>query len=205
MTGRTIRLAELPFALSSEGPVAAAAPTVDGDKVRVFAGPGADLFLDPRSVQEPPDAERFVATVAGDGQFSASVRVDFRNVFDSGVLICYHDDGNWVKLCAELDPERRGRVVSVVTRDGRSDDANGWEIPDTVHLRVSRMGNAFALHASDDGLVWRMVRYCALNIDPAAPIKFGLLTQSPTGEGTTATFASVRFTATTLSDVRDGS
>jgi hypothetical protein len=50
-----------------------------------------------------------------------------------------------------------------------------------------------------------MVRYCALNIDPAAPIKFGLLTQSPTGEGTTATFASVRFTATTLSDVRDGS
>jgi regulation of enolase protein 1 (concanavalin A-like superfamily) len=173
--------------------------------VKVHCGPKSDLFLDPAGNAERPDAERFLAPVEGDFRLSARVTVDFREIFDSGVLIGYVDEDNWFKLCAELDPEGVARVVSVVTRNGASDDVNSWPIgPDGVHLRISRLGEAFALHASDDGKVWRMVRYFAMPGGASSPLKVGVLAQSPRGTGTSAVFTEVRFDRTRLADVRDG-
>ena len=93
-----------------------------------------------------------------------------------------------------------------MTRDGASDDANGSPLPQgPAALRISRLGRAFALHASDAGESWNLVRYFALGIPEDRPIKIGMLAQSPTGDGTVVRFEDVRFSTDRLHDVRDGS
>ena len=94
-------------------------------------------------------------------------------------------------------------VVSVVT-NGLSDDANGRVVTGAgVWLRISRIGAACALHASDDGVRWELVRHCAF---PAPDgLTAGFLAQSPTGAGCAVTFDGLHFVAETLADLRDGS
>jgi uncharacterized protein len=201
-----ISISTLPFSLQSEGGSSARPPRVSGGEVELFASARSDLFLDPSGSAEAPDAERFVSNVAGDFQLSAHVRVEFTGTFDAGVLIGYVDEFTWFKLCAELDPVGTPRVVSVVTRDGASDDCNGWAIPTSGQfLRIARLGQAFALHASGDGSNWELVRLFALDIPTDRPVKIGLLAQSPAGDGTSAVFTNVHFNTATLLDVRDGS
>jgi regulation of enolase protein 1 (concanavalin A-like superfamily) len=132
--------------------------------------------------------------------------VEFKQSFDAGALLGYVDEFTWFKICAELDPVGTPRVVSVVTRNRASDDCNGSAIPNSGQfLRIARLGQAFALHASDDGASWSLVRFFALGVPEDRPIKIGLLAQSPAGEGTSAVFTDVKFNTNTLLDVRDGS
>ncbi|MCU1580755.1 MAG: uncharacterized protein QOD27_43 [Microbacteriaceae bacterium] len=201
-----IALHALPFALDSEGASPGQAPVVSDDEVRLIAAPLADLFLDPRGIKDPPDAERFVATVSGDFRLSAHVWVDYTTTFDSGVLLGHIDDSTWFKICAELDPRGIPRIVTVVTRNGASDDSNGWPIPDAgVFLRISRLGRIFALHASSDGVSWELARYFTMHIPAAQPVKIGILGQSPVGDGTTVVFSKFHFGTDTIADIRDGS
>jgi regulation of enolase protein 1 (concanavalin A-like superfamily) len=196
----------LPFPLVSEGRASGHEPRAVANGVELTAAPRADLFLDPAGFDVAPDAERFLAPVAGDFQLSARVSVDFRSTFDSGVLIGYVDESTWFKICAELDPAGVPRVVSVVTRSGASDDSNGSPLSAAgTHLRIARLGRAFALHSSDTGESWSLVRYFALDIPEDRPIKIGILAQSPTGEGTAVRFEDVQFSTDRLQDVRDGS
>jgi regulation of enolase protein 1 (concanavalin A-like superfamily) len=112
-------------------------------------------------------------------------------------------DHSWVKLALERSPQGRAMVVSVVT-DGLSDDANGRVVEGgAVWLRISRIAAACALHASDDGVRWDLVRHFAF----AAPdgLTAGFLAQSPTGDGCAATFDGFEYVAQTLADLRDGS
>ena len=201
-----VRFPGVPFPLVSEGRASGHEPRAVVNGVELTAAPRADLFLDPGGFDVEPDAERFLAPVAGDFQLSARVSVGFRSTFDSGVLIGYVDESTWFKICAELDPVGVPRVVSVVTRDGASDDSNGSPLPQgPAALRISRLGRAFALHASDTGASWNLVRYFALGISDDQPIKIGVLAQSPIGEGTVVRFEEVHFTTARLQDVRDGS
>ena len=206
MHAETISIHSAELQLKSEGfPKSTVRPQVDSDGVTVMAAPKADMFRDPAGSDSPPDAERFMATVEGDFQFSAHVEVSFHAQFDLGVLLGYVDDDNWFKICAELDPDGTRRVVSVVTRDGASDDANGWEIGDGgIHLRISRMAHAFALHASRDGHTWSMIRYFSLRTNTPAALKVGLLAQSPAGEGTRVRFSMIRMSRIMLAGVRSG-
>ena len=171
--------------------------------LHIVAGPRTDLFVDPAGRPAQLGAPRLMAAVEGDFQLSAYVKADLEATFDAGALVLHAADDAWVKLALERSPQGEAMVVSVVTR-GLSDDANGRVVTgDGIWLRVSRMGPACALHASDDGARWELVRHFAL--DAPAGLTAGFLTQSPTGEGCTATFDDVRFTAQTLADLRDGS
>lgn len=118
----------------------------------------------------------------------------------------WFDDDTWFKVCAERDPAGITRVVSVVTRDGASDDCDSWPIDGSgTHLRISRMGGTFALHASHDGDRWSLVRYFSVGRSAAETLQVGFVAQSPAGSGTWATFTDIRFSRTTLLEVRDGS
>ncbi len=203
---RALDIGSLPFQLVSEGGRSRVAPLLLGAKLVLSADAGADMFLDPVGTPSTADAERFVAPISGDFRLSAFVSPVFVSDFDSGVLIGYADPQNWFKLCAELDPGGTTRVVSVVTRDGKSDDCDSWPIDRPgIHLRISRLGPAFALHASGDGERWNMVRYFALGDPAPETVKIGFAAQSPSGEGTTATFTNIAFDTTRLTGVRDGS
>jgi regulation of enolase protein 1 (concanavalin A-like superfamily) len=89
-----------------------------------------------------------------------------------------------------------------VTR-GVSDDCNSFSVEGReVWLRVARIGDCFAFHASTDGSFWRLVRYFTL--DAAASMEVGFEAQSPTGEGCSVSFDEIRFEARTLGDLRSG-
>jgi regulation of enolase protein 1 (concanavalin A-like superfamily) len=66
------------------------------------------------------------------------------------------------------------------------------------------MGHAFALHASTDGDQWSLVRHFSLGLAPEAPVKLGVLAQSPHGEGCAARFTQLRYEERTLGDIRSG-
>jgi regulation of enolase protein 1 (concanavalin A-like superfamily) len=201
---QTHRIDELPFPLTADGPPVDwryAAGTLSAD-----APPGSDLFVDPGADGDRPDAPRLLASVAGDFQLIARVTVAFASTYDAGVLVLYVDGSNWAKLCFERTPQGRPSVVTVVT-NGVSDDANAFEAAeDEIWFRVSRMGRAFAFHASTDGAWWRLVRYFTLVSLPAdAPAPVGFEVQSPTGQGCTVSFSDLRFVPAAPSDLRDGS
>ena len=123
------------------------------------------------------------------------------------MLLIFENDSSWAKLCFERSPQGEPTIVSVVTK-GVSDDANAFVKPGPVYLRVARLGRAYAFHASDTGERWELVRYFSLaarsgtnsSINPRA----GFLAQSPTGEGSAATFSDIVFERRTLEDVRSG-
>ncbi|NYI08034.1 DUF1349 domain-containing protein [Allostreptomyces psammosilenae] len=201
-----------------EGAVPAGVADADAASLTLAAGPRTDWFADPAGKALFHDARALTfAPGPGDYQLLARVRVDFAATYDAGVLVLYAGEDRYAKLCFEYSPEHRPMVVSVVTRHGASDDANAFHVEgDTVWLRVSRTGAAFAFHASTDGERWEFVRYFRLDGDGDATRdgagtpetdqpRAGFMAQSPTGEGCRATFDQVRFTRATLADLRDGS
>ncbi len=204
-----MKIPGVPFRLS---PSPAGAWKLDEQTGAVVAtaGPRTDIFIDPGGATTL-DAESMLnaATLlgvppAGDFRLSARVTVGFGATYDAGVLLLWIDERHWGKLCFEFSPAREPMVVSVVTR-GVSDDANAFVTPGpSAWLRLSRIDQAYAYHASADGTQWRMVRYFRVS-ESAASIKVGFEAQSPTGDGCTVTFDDIRVTAERLDDLRDGS
>lgn len=199
----------VPFPLS---PSPAAAWKVDeqASTVVATAEPRTDIFIDPGGAATL-DAESMLnaATLlgdppAGDFRFSARATVGFEATYDAGVLLLWIDERHWGKLCFEFSPAREPMVVSVVTR-GVSDDANAFVVPGpSVWLRLSRIDQAYAYHASTDGKHWRMIRFFRVTESPVS-VKVGFEAQSPTGDGCTVTFDDIRFVGERLGDLRDGS
>ncbi|WP_117211071.1 DUF1349 domain-containing protein [Allorhizocola rhizosphaerae] len=176
--------------------------SADGDTWTVTAAAGTDCFIDPAGTTTVLNGARALI-IAPDGpwQFWARVSVEFKGMYDAGVLMLWADDRRWAKLCFERSPQGAPMVVSVITRDV-SDDANAWVVDsNTTWLRISHLGDGvYAFHAGDDGVRWEFVRYFHLG-----PAKVGIEVQAPVGEGCTATFANLTLVSERLSDLRDGS
>jgi regulation of enolase protein 1 (concanavalin A-like superfamily) len=197
-----MQLGRLPMAFEWQVAPADWAVGLDGT-LQIVAGPSTDLFLDPAGGPAQLGAPRLMTAVDGDFQLSAYVKPDLQATFDAGALVLHAADHRWVKLALERSPHGEAMLVSVVT-DGLSDDANGRVVTGHgVWLRLSRIAAACALHASDDGVRWELVRHFAF-VAPEG-LTAGFLAQSPTGEGCAATFDDLEFAAETLADLRDGS
>ena len=199
----------VPFALTPSPGSSWVVDESSGD-LHVTGAPRTDIFIDPRGgISSDSEAVLDAATLlgtppAGDFQLSARVTVDFAATFDAGVLLLWVDERHWGKLCFEYSPDGEPLIVSVVTR-GVSDDANAFAVDgNQVWLRVSRIGQAYAYHASLDGTLWRMIRHFAL-VDPAGSAAIGFEGQSPTGEGCAVKFDRISFATTRLGELRDGS
>lgn len=199
MTSLTLPTLPTPLAWLHD-PVAA---TTQNGALQFAAGPLTDWFNDPAgelakgnapvTLFSPPDATF---------RLSAQVTVDFAATYDAGVLFVYAAPDRWAKLCFELSPQGQPTVVSVVTR-GVSDDCNSLTIDGkSVYLRVYRAGEVFAFHYSDDGRIWRLVRYFRLEQGELARIGFSV--QSPVGAGCRARFDAIEYQAGPLSDLRSG-
>jgi regulation of enolase protein 1 (concanavalin A-like superfamily) len=176
---------------------------IGGDGVlAITAGPRTDMFVNPAGTDVVLNAPRLVFAPDGDFMLSARVTVGFAGTYDAGVLLLYVDERNWGKLCFEYSPQRQPMIVSVVTQ-GFSDDANAYVVTgNQIFLRVSRLGRAFAFHASDDGVYWNLIRNFTL--EPAAPLAAGFVAQSPTGDGCTVSFADIVYRPERLADLRSG-
>jgi regulation of enolase protein 1 (concanavalin A-like superfamily) len=171
------------------------------DGLAVTAGPGTDLFVDPAGSPAQLTAPRALLPVTGDYRFSARLSCAAAATYDAAALVAWVTDDQWVKLALERSPAGELTVVSVVTR-GLSDDANSWPVPSgACWLRISRAGEATALHARADGEPWALVRHCALG---GGATRVGLLAQSPTGAGAVSRFDQVRLEPGGVADIRGG-
>ena len=102
----------------------------------------------------------------GDFRLSALVTVDFGSVYDAGVLLVHASERHWAKLCFEYSPQLKPTAVTVVTR-GTLDDCNSFAVEsNSLWLRITRAGGAWAFHASTDGSWWRLLRYFTLRGHP---------------------------------------
>lgn len=196
-----VSLAPLPMALRWLAP----APSWKADEhgLELSAAAETDLFSDPAGgspVAKP--AALLGAAPEGDFLFSARVICEQRSTYDAGVLLLYRDEQNWAKLCLELSPQGIPTVVSVVTR-GVSDDCNSFACERAeISLRIARIDDCFAFHASNEGGRWQLIRYFAL--EGEGEVEIGFMAQSPTGSGCTARFDQIAFDERRLGDLRNG-
>lgn len=202
-----LKLPGLPFPLEPEGTPPPGARVRHG-VLTLTAAASTDLFIDPAgtALEDLPDAGRFTGLPpGGDFTLAAQVSVEFASMYDAGVLFLHARERHWAKLCFEYSPQLRPTAVTVVTR-GTSDDCNSFEVDgNTLWLRITRSGRAWAFHASADGTWWRLLRYFALGGDAAELVRVGFLAQSPTGEGCAATFDRITFGTGGPANLRDGS
>ena len=193
------RLSALPFPLHWLVPPQEWA--ADEGSLTISAGPETDWFVDPGTREAKLGAPALVGGGDGDVVLSAHVRVGFAATYDAGALVLWQDERAWAKLCLEYSPQREPTIVSVVT-NGTSDDCTSSVAAPALWLRVARIGAACAFHASADGRRWDFVRHFRLPGERAFEI--GFEAQSPLGTGCTATFSDIRFSETTLADLRNG-
>jgi regulation of enolase protein 1 (concanavalin A-like superfamily) len=194
-----VHLEGLPFPL--EWLVEPAASTSPGDgAIGITAWRKTDLFASPAGDEPKLGAARLIGRPPdGDFVFTAHVTAPFGAPFDAGALLLWVDEERWGKLAIEWSPQQEAMVVSVVTR-GLSDDANGATLDrGEAWLRIGRIGSLYAFHASRNGRHFHFVRQFALD----GEARLGLLSQSPMGDGCTATFRDLRFERRTLQDLRD--
>ena len=161
-----------------------------------------DWFIDPISARAVRTAPVLVGPPpTGDFTWEAHVALEGHAMFDAVGLFVYDDDDHWAKLALEVTAAGP-TIVSVVT-DTFSDDCNSTVLAQScAWLRLARVGDAIAFHASDDGGRWELVRVFR---PPSRAPRIGLICQAPTGTGCTGTFDAITFTARSLSDIRDGS
>jgi regulation of enolase protein 1 (concanavalin A-like superfamily) len=201
-----LKLPGLPFPLEPAGSPPPGCRVLSG-ALTLTGAAGTDLFVDPGGVLPDaglPDAGRLAGLPpAGDFTLAAQVTVGFAAMYDAGVLLLHAAPQRWAKLCFEYSPQLTPTAVTVVTRE-TSDDCNSFEVDgNTLWLRITRSGGAWAFHASTDGSWWRLLRYFALGGPDL--VRVGFLAQSPTGEGCAATFDHILYHPGAPKNLRDGS
>lgn len=140
-----------------------------------------------------------------DGDFVMRVKVahDFKDTYDSASIMIMIDMQNWAKACFKKTDFGTHAAVSVVTRNGESDDANGCNIDsNSVWLQITRVGNSFAFHFSEDGVTYYMMRF--FNLLAGKTIKVGLLAQAPQGNGGIRTYENLTIEKKTVKNIRFG-
>ncbi|MCS7481079.1 DUF1349 domain-containing protein [Umezawaea endophytica] len=178
--------------------------TVEGSAVVATAAARTDVFRSPFGEAPREDAARALTPPPGEEwQLTARLRVDFGASWDAGGLLVHADEHTWAKITFERSPDGVPTLYSVVTRDGRSDDAIGPAADaDAMWLRLSGFDGGCAMHHSTDGRNWRLLRQFTLGAP--RPVGVGLVVQSPIGAGCRVRFDDISLDATRLAHLYDG-
>nr|WP_154893317.1 DUF1349 domain-containing protein [Paenibacillus xylanexedens] len=162
----------------------------------VEAQADTDFFQDPAGINVRASAPFLAIPVPGDFELTTQLTVDMKHQYDSGCLMIMVDERNWCKLCFEYDG-KAATIVSVVTRDGSSDDCNSVEVPvSDPYLRIRKVEGCISFFYSPDGEEWKLIRYFGMPLQ--GEIQAGVVAQSPTGTGCTCRFLSLEVTSPDL-------
>ena len=182
----------------------------DGARIEIKATPQSDFFCNSGSASEEgitpeslSNAPYYFTEIEGDFVMQAKVSHDFKDTYDSSSLMVMVDLKNWAKACFEMTDFGTHAAVSVVTKQGESDDANGCNLDgNTAWLRVCRVDNTFSFHYSTDGEHFFMMRFFSL---PAGKkVRAGLLAQAPVGNGGARIYEDLLIENRTVKNIRFG-
>lgn len=127
----------------------------------------------------------------------------FKDIYDASSIMVMHDIKNWAKACFEMTDFGTHAVVSVIARNGETDDANGCDLSTSeAWLQVARVGKSFAFYYSIDGENFYMMRF--FNLSVGEVVKVGLVAQSPMGDGGVRVFENLKFEQKTVKNIRFG-
>ena len=179
-------------------------------KITIYAPAGTDFFCNDGTVSEEGitpeslhNAPLYYTEISGDFVLTVKVSHDFKDTYDSSSLMVMEDLENWAKSCFEKTDFGTHAAVSVVTKQGRSDDANGSNIAgNTVWLRICRVNNSFSFLYSEDGAQFYMTRF--FNLSGKETVKVGLLAQAPQGDGGDRIYENLRIEKKTVKNIRFG-
>lgn len=182
----------------------------DGGRIEIMATPLSDFFCNSGSVSEEgitpeslANAPFYYTEFEGDFVMQVKVSHDFRDIYDSASVMVMVDMQNWAKACFEKTDFGTHAAVSVVTKRGESDDANGCNLEgNTAWLRVCRVDNTFSFHYSVDGEHFYMMRFFSLPAEKT--VKVGLLAQAPTGSGGVRVYEDLLLESRTVKNIRYG-
>lgn len=178
--------------------------------IEIDAPAQSDFFCNNGAVSEEGitpetlcNAPFYYTEVEGDFVMKVKVAHDFKDTYDSASIMVMIDMQNWAKACFEKTDFGTHAAVSVVTRNGESDDANGCNIDsNSVWLQITRVGNSFAFHFSEDGVTYYMIRF--FNLAAGKTIQVGLLAQAPQGNGGIRTYENLTIEKKTVKNIRFG-
>ena len=178
--------------------------------IEIDAPAQSDFFCNNGAVSEEGitpetlcNAPFYYTEVEGDFVMKVKVAHDFKDTYDSASIMVMIDMQNWAKACFEKTDFGTHAAVSVVTRNGESDDANGCNIDsNSVWLQITRVGNSFAFHFSEDGVTYYMMRF--FNLAAGKTIQVGLLAQAPQGNGGIRTYENLTIEKKTVKNIRFG-
>ncbi|WP_169087169.1 DUF1349 domain-containing protein [Paenibacillus sp. PL91] len=147
----------------------------------IVAPPSADFFQDPAGIHIASSAPFLHLPVDSSFELTTRLRAEMRNTYDSGCLMLMSDHENWAKLCFEYNGQYP-TIVSVVTRDGSSDDCNSERVTvENPYLRITKSQDCVSFFYSMDGEDWRLIRYFGMKC-PSGLVA-GVVAQSPKGDG----------------------
>lgn len=184
---------------------------IEGNTITMKAPPFTDFFCGGETVSEEGilpeslcNAPYYYTETEGDFVLKVKVSHAFKETYDSASVMVMQDMKTWAKCCFELTDFGTHAVVSVVTKNGESDDANGCNIEgqDHVWLKVCRAGRAFSFLYSLDGERFYMMRYFLM--PESASVKVGLLAQAPTGGGGDRIYEDLSIEHMTVKNIRSG-
>lgn len=194
----SVSISGLPFALAWQNSPQSWNLT-HGSVLTIVSKAKSDWFVDPFDGTVANSAPIFYFAPQSDFVLSTRVSVSFKTKWDAGALMLMGDDHHWAKLSYEFSPGGKPTLVSVVTR-GLSDDCNSLSLAsDSVYLRIARSAKTYVFYFSEDAKQWHILRTFSLDTD--LPIRVGFESQSPAGEGATATFTSITYDAHTTGNI----
>ena len=182
----------------------------DGNVISIYAPEASDFFCNNGAVSEEgitPDslcnAPFYYTDVTGDFVLDVKVSHDFKDTYDSASIMVMEDNDNWAKSCFEKTDFDTHAAVSVVTKNGASDDANGCNITgNTVWLRICRVNNSYSFLYSENGINYYMTRF--FNLSGKETVKVGLLAQAPQGKGGIRIYENLSIVPKTVKKIRAG-
>ena len=180
------------------------------NRIEMYAPAGSDFFCNNGAISEEGitpetlcNAPFYYTEIKGDFVMKVKVTHEFKDTYDSASVMIMIDMLNWAKACFEKTDFGTHAAVSVVTRKGESDDANGCNVDsNTVWLQITRVGNSFAFHYSEDGKAFYMMRF--FNLSASDSIKVGLLAQAPQGQGGVRIYENFSIENKTVKNIRFG-
>lgn len=164
--------------------------TGSASKLMLSTGDRTDFWQETFYGFRRDNGHAYLKPVAGDFTIEASVRGNYRELYDQAGLMLRIDERHWIKTGIELT-DRMMHFSVVVTRE-----VSDWSViplpdatpDDALSVRLTRHGDAVRVQYSLAGRPWRMARLAPF---PALPAQAGVMACSPERAGFAAAFEDV--------------
>ena len=198
----SVKISDIEFTKSLNG--AKTSATVEGDKMILRSNAKCDNFNDPDGKLSNNTAPVLLTKIDNTKPFTFTAKVTptFIETYDAGTMYIYINKKWWFKFAFERDERKSTRAVTVRTIE-TSDDNNHDVINSAyTYMKISSDTKTIGFYYSVDKKEWQLVRL--FRNDYPTEIWVGLSTQSPTGNGTSATFEDCSLILSSIKDFRMG-